>query len=161
MTECRCKLEIPGFPNSGTSSFHEHPRQRSDIRMSHAKARHHFFAPAGGRETRAHTMRASHLPRAPNGVSGNRVHPTASGEKRRTGSRTPSNLRRRSCFTRHLVERALSHFLSMYRLDLKARPLREAMEAAGNRFCLDQHSSAFTHFSECGESLSPPSRRTE
>ena len=39
---CRCNLVIPGFPKSGTSSFHKYLARHPPVYMSRPREIHHF-----------------------------------------------------------------------------------------------------------------------
>jgi len=134
VTAYRCNLVIPGFPKSGTSSFHEYLAQHSDICMSRPKERHHF-----SRSDRWAEGSGAHNEIFKHAVGGEQYF----GESSTTyciwpaaAERIVANLKRPKIvfLMRQPVERTLSHYRWMYRLGLESRPLRKALLADGDRF---------------------------
>jgi len=138
MSQYRCNLVIPGFPKSGTSSFHEYLAQHPAICMSNPKEPHHFArSDRWARGAYAHDAIFSHA------SGGERYF----GESSTTyciwaeaANRIAANLDAPKVIIlmRHPVERALSHYRWMYRLGLESRPLLEALRADGDSFHPDQ-----------------------
>lgn len=135
----RCNLVVPGFPKSGTSSFHEYLAQHPDVCMSRPKEIHHFTRSdrwAGGVE--AHNAIFSHAEGTERyfGESSTTycIWPEA-GERIKAHLRSPKVI----LLMRHPVERAISHYAWMHQLGLESRPLREALHADGDSFHPDHN----------------------
>jgi len=138
MSAYRCNLVIPGFPKSGTSSFHQYLAQHPAICMSAPKEIHHF-------------ARSDRWARGPDGH--NAIFGHAMGAERYFGESSttyciwPVAAERIAAtlegpkviiLMRHPVERTLSHYRWMHRLGLESRPLREALRADGDSFHPDR-----------------------
>lgn len=138
MGDYRCNLVIPGFPKSGTSSFHEYLSQHAAICMSRPKETHHFTrSDRWVRGVEAHNAIFAH-------AAGTERY---FGESSTTYCIWPEAAERIACslqspkvilLLRHPVERALSHYLWMHRLGLESRPLQEALRDDGDEFHPDR-----------------------
>ena len=138
MSEYRCNLVIPGFPKSGTSSFHEYLAQHPAICMSQPKEPHHFArSDLWARGPRAHDALFRH-------ATGGELY---FGESSTTYCIWPEAAERIAAkletpkviiLMRHPVERTVSHYEWLHRLGLESRPFLEAMRADGDSFHPDR-----------------------
>ena len=133
-----CNLVVPGFPKSGTSSFHEYLSQHPDICMSEQKEPHYFAKEdkwAGGRE------------------SHNKIFTDRTGSFKYYGESStiycihePAITRIKQCLKnpkiifiiRHPVERMISHYKWLYSLGLESRSILVALEQSGAVFDPDK-----------------------
>ncbi len=138
MSGYRCNLVIPGFPKSGTSSFHEYLAQHPAICMSRPKEPQHFArSDLWARGANAHDAIFSHA------TGGEQYF----GESSTTyciwpvaAKRIAANLEAPKVIIlmRHPVERTISHYRWMYRLGLESRPFPQALRADGDSFHPDR-----------------------
>ena len=138
MSRYRCNLVIPGFPKSGTSSFHEYLAQHPAICMSDPKEPHHFSrSDRWARGSDAHDSIFSHAKDTERyfGESSTTYCIWPEAAKRIVASLEAPKV---IILMRHPVERALSHYRWMYQLGLESRPLLEALRADGDSFDPDR-----------------------
>lgn len=134
----RCNLVVPGFPKSGTSSFHEYLAQHPAICMSRPKETHHFSqSDRWARGVEAHNAIFEH-------AAGNERY---FGESSTTyciwpeaAERIAENLRSPKVILlmRHPVARTISHYRWMHRLGLESRGFQDALRADGDSFHPDR-----------------------